>query len=63
MCECLLGALVEVKYAPAGARAVGPATAASPARCVGVGIVAVVSGRHVVAFVGVVSSRVEFLSI
>ena len=63
LCECLLGALVEVEAASAGARAVGPAAAASPARCVGVGVVvAVVSGRHFSVVVDVLSSSVECLS-
>ena len=61
LCECLLGPLIEVETAPAGACSIGSAAAASPARCVG--IVVVVSGRHVVAVVGVVSSRVEILYI
>ena len=52
-----------METAPAGACAVGPAAAASPARRVGVGVVvAVVGGRHFVADVGEMSSRVEFFS-
>ena len=52
-----------MEAAPAGARAVGPAAAASPARCIVVGvIVAVVGGRHIVVVVGVLSSIVEFFS-
>ena len=58
-----MGALVEVEATSAGARAVGPAAAASPARCVGVEIVVAVVGiRHVVVVVGVLSSRVKCLS-
>ncbi len=61
--ECLLSALVEVEIASAGACSVGPAAVDSPARRVGVGVVvAVVSVRHFVVVVGVVSSRVEFFS-
>ena len=60
LCECLLSALVEVEAASAGARAVGPAAATSPARCVVVGvIVAVVGGRHFVIVVDVLSSSFE----
>ncbi len=63
LCECLLSELVEVEAASAGARAVGPAPAASPARCVGVGVViAVVSGRHFVVVLDVLSSSVECFS-
>ena len=58
-----MGALVEVEAAFADARAVGPAAAASPARCVDVGVVvAVVNGRHFVVVVDVLSSSVECLS-
>ena len=47
-----------METASAGACAVGPAAAASLARRIGVGVVvAVVGGRHSVAFVGVMSSR------
>jgi len=64
LCEGLLSAEVEVGTAPADARAVGPATAAPPARRIGVGnVVAVVGGRHFVAVVAAMSSRVGFLSI
>ena len=63
LCECLLSALVEVEAAPAGARAVDSADAASPARCIVVGvIVAVVGGRHFVVVVDVLSSIVELFS-
>ena len=63
LCECLLGALVKVEAASAGACAVGPAAAASPARCVYVGIVvAIVSGCHFVVGVVVVSVIVYFFS-
>ncbi len=61
--ECLLGALVEVEAASAGARSVGTAAAASPAGRVGIGVVVtVVDRRHFVVVVGMVLSRVEFLS-
>ena len=63
LCECLLGALAEVEVASAGACAVGPAAAASPARCVGVGVVvAVVSGGHFVVVFAVVSVIVYLFS-
>jgi hypothetical protein len=52
-----------MKTASAIARAVGSASAASPSRCIGVGVVvAVVSGRHFVAVLGAMSSRVEFFA-
>ncbi len=52
----LLGALVEVESAPAGACPVGPAASAPPTECVRIGVVvAVVSRRHFVAVKGVVS--------
>ena len=63
LCACLLGALVEVEAASASARAAGSAAVASPASCVDVRVVvAVVSGRHFVVVVDVVSSSVECLS-
>ena len=61
LCERLLGALVEVEAAPAGARTVGTATAASPARRGSIGVVVAVVGRRYFV-VGMLSSRVEFLS-
>ncbi len=63
LCECLLGDLVEVEAAPAGARAVGTATAASPVRRVSIGVVvAVVGRRHFVVVVGMISNIVELFS-
>jgi hypothetical protein len=52
-----------METASASARAVGSASAASPARCIGVGVVvAVVNGRHFAAVLGAMSSRVKFLA-
>ena len=52
-----------METAPAGACSEGHAAAASPARRVCVGFfVTVVSGRHFVVVVGVVSSIVELFS-
>jgi len=60
--ECLLRTLIEVKAAPAGARAIGTAAAAPPARCGVVGvIIAVVGGRYFVVFIDLSSSSVECL--
>ena len=59
--ECLLSALVEVEIASAGACSVGPAAVDSPARRVSIEVVVTIVGRrHFV--VGMLSSRVEFLS-
>jgi hypothetical protein len=60
LCECLLSVLVEVEAAPAGARAVGTATATSHARRVSIGVVvAVVGRRYFVVVVGMISNIVE----
>ena len=62
LCECLLCALIEVEVASAGARAIGTAAAASPARRIGIGVVVTVVGRrHFVVVVGMVSNIVEFV--
>ena len=56
-----MDALVEVEAASAGARAVGLAATAPPARCIGAGVVgAVVSGRHFVVVIDVLSSSVAW---
>ena len=61
LCERLLGSLFVVEAAPAGARTVGTATAASPARRGSTGVVVAVVGRRYFV-VGMLSCRVEFLS-
>ena len=61
--ECLLRALVGVEAASAGARTVGTAAAASPARRVGIRfVVAVVNGGHFDVVVDVVSVIVYYFS-